>query len=368
MAGHGVGRLRRSGEGPLERVPVRRPTTSRSRSTRPTATSRNTSYHPRHRPDRRIQQHQPRTGDDAAASAPTSRTSAARSTSPRTTPSARPAASSTTISSVPSATSIRRRARHQHDPARQDDQLLRQRAFPDQQRLAGVRAGAVFERRIESGHSAGPGVRPVRARPAQRHPDDDHAAADQRVLPARNRRRGGYRRTAAQRPLPDVRQRWPRSDRHERTLGLRRRDQGYLGELGLGRVRFLRGGQDDRADQQRFPGLSAPAADPEQRSRQLFRSEHARHRGARAVAELYRRRDPRRNRRTTAAQIKTSGEIYKLPAGPLALAFGLEDRKETLRPDHGRGTGRAATITGLRRSDQVDPRQGAHAIGRRLPR
>jgi iron complex outermembrane receptor protein len=30
------------------------------------------------------------------------------------------------------------------------------------------------------------------------------------------------------------------------------------------------------------------------------------------------------------AQVKTSGEIYKLPAGPLALAFGLETRKEEL--------------------------------------
>jgi iron complex outermembrane receptor protein len=30
------------------------------------------------------------------------------------------------------------------------------------------------------------------------------------------------------------------------------------------------------------------------------------------------------------AQIKTSGEVYKLPAGPLAVAFGLETRKEEL--------------------------------------
>src|SRR5436190_6617453 len=30
------------------------------------------------------------------------------------------------------------------------------------------------------------------------------------------------------------------------------------------------------------------------------------------------------------AQVKTSGEIYKLPSGPLALAFGLEARKEEL--------------------------------------
>ena len=32
-------------------------------------------------------------------------------------------------------------------------------------------------------------------------------------------------------------------------------------------------------------------------------------------------------------QIKTSGEIWKLPAGPLAMAFGLETRRETLNQD-----------------------------------
>jgi iron complex outermembrane recepter protein len=37
------------------------------------------------------------------------------------------------------------------------------------------------------------------------------------------------------------------------------------------------------------------------------------------------------------AQIKTSGEIYKLPAGPLAMAFGLEARKEDLEQNMAEG-------------------------------
>ena len=187
-------------------------------------------------------------------------------------------------------------ARRQHDPARQDVQLLRQRAVPDQQRLAGLRAGR--STRATKTHlviQPGPVSSLFTYGPRQRHPRDDHAAADEPVLSASARRGRGRRRRSrstsatgrsttafATRPTPTS------TGRSSRGV------KGTLGELGLGRSLSTREGKTTAAPERRLPGLprllpllnSGTRQPVRHRTRPTIVSAAARH-------ELHRRRVPR---------------------------------------------------------------------------
>ena len=73
-------------------------------------------------------------------------------------------------------------------------------------------------------------------------------------------------------------------------------------------------------------------------------AQHAGRRRSRSLrGELHRRRRSTASRQGYGVDAKISGEIFKLPAGPLALAIGMQASKETLDQTFGRRVATAAT-------------------------
>ena len=113
---------------------------------------------------------------------------------------------------------------------------LRRRTVPDQSRLAGLFHRSVLapeDRRLDpAGSDLGPDLHHRHGDGRRRHP----AAADQPVLSAQSRRRGGRGRPAAQRALSLRRVRQPHMDGHQRGLAGSRGRQGNALGLGFRRV------------------------------------------------------------------------------------------------------------------------------------
>ena len=123
-----------------------------------------------------------------------------------------------------------------------------------------------------------------------------------------------------------------------------------------GRSRALRArARPTEHAERRLPALLAAPAAAQQRQRQPLRAEHARRSTQQLHGDQLRRRRVQRARSTNygAQRARSSGEICKLPAGPLAVAFGVEARKEKLDADADRGA-RDGDITGYGGNDQVD--------------
>ena len=153
-----------------------------------------------------------------------------------------------------------------------------------------------------------------------RHP----AAADEPVLSARAGAARRRRRPAAQRALSLRRVRQPRHDRHERRRGrwsAASRARAKNWDFDSTRSTTART-RPRRSSTAASAVLAHPAA-AQQRHRQPVRAEHA----GRLAAGRRRPRSPSRrstpSRRATASTSRRSGDIYKLPAGPLALARRL---------------------------------------------
>ena len=264
----------------------------------------------------------------------------------------------------PAATSIRRDARRADDPERQAVQPLRHGRFQINNDWQAY-SRACTRARNEPRHPAGADLGPVHLRPAERHllarsllqptsPFYPHQLQPTRASTAsRSTCATATSRTAsATRPTPT------------RTGNVIAGVKGTLGELGLGRV----GASTARArPKQRINGgfqalLAAPAA-AEQRQRQPVRPEHARDRRDEVHATNFIGDAFHGKSKSYGATLETSGEIWKLPAGPLALAFGVEARKEEFDQNMADGAAERQHHR-LRRPIKSTRRQGRARSGR----
>ena len=191
-------------------------------------------------------------------------------------------------------------------------------------------------------------------------PRDDHAAADEPVLSARPRRRRGRRWPAAQRALPrasmnGIRDTTDTNEHYQFVGGIK----GSWAHWDWDVVVLLREGKTKEQLNGGFPLYSQLLPLLNSGTVNLFGPNTPDDLDAGAARPTSTATTFNGKSRNYGVQGKTSGEIFQLPAGPLALAFGAEYRKEKLDADLQPGARHAATSSGFGGNYRLSRRQTA---------